>query len=440
MGTTALSTLIQRTAQQLDDWIEVLVTTAIAANNSIISTNLKQYDGGQDDYFNNWWVYITDKANAGVLRQVSDYATATGTLTVYGSALTTDGANLATIDVFRYSRNFYLNALNDASREIYPDLHRRLDDITLVTGNILPNSAFKDWASTAIPDFWGVTNAAAVANTTSTYLRGAKKNVKVTASAANGSMYVDSLAYPRLLDLMGHTVTFKAWAYPEVANDAKIEIYTLTADSTAQTLTSTTTNPAGKWTLLELENQGINDELSFISIRLKVTTNAKYVYFENARLTGRDITEYLLPQDFQDGALNQVYIQESGSADDWCDDIHPIFEDEPLHSCKIIDDGTDKFLNTGVILSSKKLLRLIGKIPLETLSAATDTVSISGKELNLLVAYAKYKLFQQKVGIPASMDVSRYQGMLADAYGEYMRLLPHLKMASPQITMRLPSL
>jgi len=142
--TTAVSVLEQRLSESIGDYIEVVLTTAIAASKVIISTNLTQYDGGRDDYFADWWVYITDKANIAVQRQVASYLTSTGQLTVRGANLTTDGANLATIRLHRYNRDKYMTALNDTIREIYPQLHQRLESTALVTGNILPNSHFTD--------------------------------------------------------------------------------------------------------------------------------------------------------------------------------------------------------------------------------------------------------------------------------------------------------
>src|SRR3990167_11322313 len=101
--TTALSTLMQRLSEPIGDWLRVAVTTNIAANTSIISTNLRPFDGGQDDYFNDWWVYIEDKNNTTVERQISDYATSSGTITVRGANLSAD-TEAATIQVHRHRR------------------------------------------------------------------------------------------------------------------------------------------------------------------------------------------------------------------------------------------------------------------------------------------------------------------------------------------------
>ena len=79
--------------QALGDYLQFATTTNIGAGTSIVSTELKSYDDGVDDYFNDWWVFIDGTTNAGVFRKVYDYATATGTLSVRGSNLTAETAS-----------------------------------------------------------------------------------------------------------------------------------------------------------------------------------------------------------------------------------------------------------------------------------------------------------------------------------------------------------
>jgi len=441
MATTALSVLDQRLGDSISDYLEVIVTTAIAANNSIISTNLQSYDGGSDYFRVDGYVYITDKANAGVKRQISAYATATGTLTVRGAALTTDGANLATIRVYRYDRDKYVNAINDTIRELYGRGYfwKDLDVIELVTGNILPNSHFRDWAVSTVPDKWVMqdANITAVASTTAGTYRSGGKSMKATTGAGGAGKYehLHSYNYPRLLDLMSKTVSLYCWALPEVADDAYIEIYTKQADGTAQTLTSSTTNPAGEFTLLKLEDQTLNDDLVEVDVRLKVATASKYVYFDHARVIGEDVQEYLLPTDFVNGVVSNIEIQSSGYSDKACDDIHPKYW-TPVYNYDIIPDGTDTYLGLGQSWGSSRLIRLTGKAPLSTVSAYTDTIEIDGAYLNTFIAYAKYKLFQAIESPVASQDIGRYESQSAKAYGEFMRL-SNIKMVSHPVRMRI---
>ena len=339
----------------------------------------------------------------------------------------------------RYNRDIKKNSVNDAIREIYDNLYKPLDVQTLITGNILPNSHFEDQTTTGTPDKYTLVTATGAKETTNIW--GGVNSVKLTASAAGGYMTCKSSTYPRLLDLMGKTVTFKAWALPQVANDATLQIYTKQADGTEQTgLVSTTANPAGEYTLLELKDQALNDDLVEIEFRFKITTDTKYVIFDNSRATGVSLKKYLLPVDFRDGDLYQVQIQTSQFAGDPCDDLSPSSWAD-MFGCDIRDDGTDKHLVlpfTSAELGSKWKLRLLGTKPLSTISADTDTIEISGERVNLLIAYAKYKLCDILQLPVSSEDVSRYGSASAKFYAEYVRLVPKLKMPNMAKFLNLP--
>lgn len=437
--TTTLLTLDERLLQSMGDWKQELATTYLSNTSKyIISTHLNKYTS-QDDYFNDWWAYIEDKLNIGVSRKVSDYVAANTTLTVLAAANFLLDTEYAT---FRLSRSDYdtrKRAINEAIRETYPTLHRRVDNRTLSTGNILPNAHFEDWAVNTYPDKYTVTNCAVTANTVAGYYRGGAKSAKVVASATNGYMSISSDSFPRLLDLMDKEIDFKAWALPQAANNTRLAVYVKKADGTTATQDATTANPAGLFTLLKIEDYAVPDDIVEIQFRFPVLTNTQYGFFDAARVTGRDIYEYLLPKDFQNGSISEVYIQTHGYSDEKCDDLQPR-EWAKIYDWKIITHGTEKYLVLPAGQFSENLqIRLIGTAPLESLSASSDTISLDDPEVNLLIAFAKYKLYQATEGIPASEDIGRYERGSAKAYAEYMRLLPNLKMAMPSRTLNLPS-
>lgn len=436
--TTTFDVLNQRVHEGINDWIEVIVTTAINADNLVVSLNLNEFDGGSDTTFNDWYCYITDKANVGVDRQVSAYATATGQLTVRGVALTDDAANLATIRLHRYSYTLVGKAINRAIEEVFPALHKKADDLSLITGNILPDASFEWWTSSSAMQFYSVTNTTLAQTTTAGLYRGQRgsTSVKSTVSGAGGYHYISSDSYPRLLDLMGQTVNAYVWAAPETADDPTIVIYTVQADGTTQTLTSTTAAPAGEFTRLALEGQAINDDLVEFQIRFPVATNGDYCYWDDAILCGQNLYEYLLPVKFQDGYTNQVYFQLEGYSDEPAYDLQPRkWGAEEFH---IIDDGTYKYLGLDELPVSYRRLRLIGISPLEALSAATDTITLDASgRINLLVAYASYLLYEMTENPVSSEDVKRYGRESAKRYGKYMRLLRKFRMISPSGRLKL---
>ena len=418
MGTTSLETIIERLSKNIGDYTQVATTTNIAGGNTtVVSTNLNEWDDSADDYFNGWWCYIDGTNNAGVHRQVSDYATATGTLTLRGANLSSESA-AKNIRLYRYSRTDKVSAIQDAILEKYPQTFLYLDNRDLVTGNILPPF---NWATSSTLDVWTEPTGTLAKNTDKTYIWRGSSSAKLTASGANDYLYVTSDVHRRLLDLMGENVDFKCWVYPEVADDVFLTIYTVQKDGTTQTLNSTTTTYAGKKCLIELEDQSINDDIEHFEARLRVKTDTKYGYFDMPRLTGKDVHEYMLPKDFQDGDVSEVYIQTSGHSDDACDDILPINWHQ-VYNSKIRDDGTYKYLYLPNSYGDNKQIRLIGQKPLESLSSATDTISLDQEHIRPLIAYALYLLFERQKDGASSEDIGRIEYTAQYWLGKYNQL------------------
>lgn len=392
-----------RLSQNIGDYISEAVTTPLTTSTSVVSTNFAKYTT-VDNYFKRWWCLITSYANIGSNRRITNYNTLTNTATVSGLPFLSDGANLATVELHRYNPDNYTRAINQAARELYPHLYKSIDwNDTLILGNHLPNSHFEDWTLSTVPDKYALSNITAAKTTTAGLFRGGTASAKVTATSVGGYLYCSGwTTYAPLLDLQGRTVTFRAWAYPEVANDATIEIYTVQADGTTQTLTSETNCPAGKWTLLELEDQTLNDNLVDVQFRFKVATSGKYVYFDNARVIA-SACEYLLPKDFQKGRLDRVYIQMTGNAEYLCDDVSTVVSQvSPVFGYSTHTDGM--YLRLPICYKEHKII-LVGSAPLEDdLSSETDTITID--DLQLLCAYAAYKLFEMEMQPPASDDMA----------------------------------
>lgn len=433
-----LATLRDSLSQNIGDYIHSTVTTALTTNNSVVDTTLSQYTS-KDDWFNRQWCLITSLANAGANRKISDFATSTGTLTILGAALASDAAAKATYEIHTYNPDNKKRAINAASKLIFPTLYRAVEwDDTLVMGNNLPNAHFEDWAVSTYPDYYRVTNATATETTTAGLIYGGVSSAKVTASAGNGYMSIASDQYPQLLNLMGQTVSFKCWAYPEAADDASLVIYTQKADGTAQTLTSTTTCPAGKWTQLKLESQAISDDIQYIAFRFKVTTNAKYAYFDNARVIGAGVYEHVLPQDFQQGELSCVYQQISGNSDDICDDMFTNASQVLTYfKWDTVTHNGIKYLRLPYASTSEAKLILKGYAQLEQLSADTDTMSISDPQAELLLMYAAFKLYEMEAGLADSESKAslRTEGMYW--FNQYQFNKASIGMTPPQSQTRL---
>ena len=188
---------------------------------------------------------------------------------------------------------------------------------------------------------------------------------------------------------------------------------------------------------MELEDQALNDDIVEVQFRFRVHTSGKYVYFDSARATGKSLYEYLLPSDFTNGEVSQVYVQTCGNADDICDDLHPDGWERDF-SYSTHSDGTYRWLRLPCTYGNNRQIRVIGITPLSTLTDYTDTTEISGSEVDLLVTYAAYCLFRNEEGIPSSDDESRYKSNAYKWLQEYYRLKPALRKIKPRSTMHLP--
>jgi hypothetical protein len=172
--------------------VEFTTTTEINPDNSIVSLELTSRFNN-DDHFNGWFATIVIDADGSTTpanglgtttRRVTDYAAATGTLTVADPALADEASDHADVDLYRFHPDDILRAFNRARQDAFPHVGivRNLD--TLVTGpnqslftvpstvrrikalyvgdrigsshslNVLDDGGFEDWASSSSLTNW----------------------------------------------------------------------------------------------------------------------------------------------------------------------------------------------------------------------------------------------------------------------------------------------
>ena len=330
----------------------------------------------------------------------------------------------------------YADAINNASRELYSDLFKRLKDDTLIGNNILPPF---HWTTTSTLDFYTEPTGTLAKTTTVGYYRHASGSASVTASGDDDGIVLDSNAFPRLLDLMNKTVDLKCWALPQDVNDAFLDIITTDADGNDTTESSTTACPAGVFTLIKIEDYSVPDDITRIQVKLRVHTDTKYVYFDPPRLTGKTIYEYVLPCDFQNGTVKQVRLQSSSYSGDACDDLHPRYGTEVFGWHTPTDSDGYKYLdftNASPRPSSEQRIQLLGYCPLEDdLDDDADTISLDNpKHLSILLTYAAHLLYQMEAGIVTGQSKDRFDGESGRWWTKCQILLnsPGGKMSKPQ--------
>jgi hypothetical protein len=429
LDTITLSSLIEELATDCGDWLEFSTTTNITTNTSVVSTELTSYDQSENDFFNDWWFYMNTTANAEVLRKVSDYVTASGTLTIRGANLAAESAS-QTCYLFKNNRTHYSNAIKWAVKRIYPALYKSVDNGSLVTGNILPT--FDDWTSSSTLRWYTTSTGTLLRTNTAGEVRAGNYAVKFTAGAVNDTFYIDSDMYPRLLQLQDKSNDFYVWVKPEVADDASMVVTTIQADGTTQTFTSSTTCPAGYYSVLSYEDAQFNDDLAKVTVAFTVATNAKYVIFDSPYLGGELLSEYLAP--YVDMSVDLVEIQMTGFMDEPMKDVNPFITGNAIElAFEVIEDANNKVIKLKSPVSNKRRLRIRGRRPLETLSDETDTLTIKNEAIPLLIALSKYAFYERELRPQSSEDVGKANYLSQKAYADYKTMLLTKAQAYPPV-------
>ena len=402
--TTPFATLRQGVTRNLGTWLQFSTTTLITGLDAyIISTSLAQFG---DDYFNNkWWVLITSGNNIGVKRLVKDYTAGSYRLEVYGANLLAETVQV-TCELHKYDPDDIKAAINKA--RLYPGLHVPLVDETLLGNNALPNAHFEDWAVATYPDYWRMSVVTGAKETT--IIRGGKASFKITRAGVDGYGYISQAEWPRLLDLQGETVTFSTWLLASLANQAYIEIYTKKADGTTQTKTSAAHTGGGESELIEIEDFTLNDDLTDIQFRVVIKNSDGSVYFDNCRVNGIPVYDYLLPSTVK--SLYQVEVQASGD----CDDLGMSAPSTKRYDWSVLKEADKRLLHFEKAVSDKLKIHLIATGYLSLLSADTDTVEIDAPYTDKLELYAAAFIATNLGSIMSTQEAGRYKALAAELF------------------------
>ena len=420
---TSLATLREKLSELIADWAKYTATTEIAANNNIISTALAEFS---DDYFNNWYVLIISGNNSGVQRRIQDFAQSTTTLTVYGAVLTADAAGTyATFELHRIDPDDKKRQLNVVLRDVFPYLYKRLEDNSLVSNNLLPNSHFEDWSAgtTLPPDNYARSGASlpAVARETA-IIRGADLSMQLASmklsGATNEFVYISEVEWPRLLALENNSVTFRCWVRSDTAAATRLRIRTITQAGVTWGAYSSSHTGGGEFELLEIKDMNIPDNLAKIRLDF-IPGSGATTYFDNARVVAT-CYEYKLGTSWSEKPYD-VWMQVSGD----CDNIGGSFRWQRLHNWIYRDDGSDKWLILRTNISGERILKLMGITYLTELTTDASTTELDEPYVRLLLVQAMVSLFRSQGYKITAEDTARYDA-------EYRRWMGELALARRQ--------
>lgn len=437
MATTTYANLRINLMKLLNAYRGGTCTTIGAAGGvSLISTDLQKYDGASDDYYNGQWIRILTSpgttTNEGNERFISDYATATGTITprpVFTAQMSATG----TYEIYPWEPSLILDSFQRAIDGCSPNpavgrkgLFKTIFE-EMVTNSWIRNGHFEDWTLTTIPDHFALSGTATVSEETTT-MHGptGTSAVKMTGGGATDYIYQAHAQVPGLFDLENRTVTFYVWACASAASKARLSIkYMIASDAALTTASSSYHTGNGQFELLYKEVT-LPQDITDLYICLEST--AETVYFDNLYVTGAPcLYRYHLSKDFIHDPI-AVEVQ-TNDGDSYGADMIAGGEAWELLSpgaWHIEDDGTNRMLVIrGGLAHDRRKLRVTGNETLTVPTTDAGTVEVSGDQMRALVALAASELMLSIEGSASAPDsaIIDYKGRAAQWKAEGERLL-----------------
>jgi len=399
MATTTLNTMLPQFGRYIGAFIgSFTTTTAIAANTSVVSTELTDSGFNSDDALIDTFIKITSANNDDTVRRVTDYTASSGTITVSGTALTSDSSTQATFELYRYDPNQLRDTLNDARLEAFPRLYKHIEDRTLTLagyqdkyarptsirqgfvrqvfqepridaksfGNNIVNTLncdFETWTDSTTPADWVNSNFTSITQEDETtspdnwmvFEGTSSAQFQVQASAVNTAL----LTVPDGTNYKGEEINAGMWVYSKTASRVSIGIQ---IDS--DTISTGTTHSGGGWERLT-HTLDAKDLDTSIKVGLHVTSDSDaFVFYADELVVTAGQSQ--LPQPLGTPILG------------WREE-------------------EDNILIHGHREGPHHQLRVRGMGNLSSVSSGSDTMEVEGDQLRLLYATAAMLWFQQDV-------------------------------------------
>ena len=398
MPTTSWRTIRDEISEEFG-FVGFDTTTAIAANQLVVSTSL-QSRFVYDDFFIDWWAMAATGAssgtvsdvNVGKIRHVNDYAATTGTLTVAGPALTAATGNTE-MKLYRVHPDDLRRYFNRARQDLFPSIALQRDHQTIVTGQIqqtytLPSTlrrgptriyigkrptastvaenevtdpGFENWTDSTTPASWTLSGT------------GASVTQEEETTNPKNYMVLDDASSARVLAASSNAATLLQNVTPSVGVEGveanfSIWVYCMTSGRVSARCGSTdgSTHGGTGWELLtSTENTGTGLS-QFITVGISVSAGAVLIAYVDEAI---------------------LIVGQSEPVDvGW----EPVMNWEWVPPVAGASNGG--FLEFPFRLPEKHRLRILGLDLLSSVTADTDTVEIDGEQLDIIYNSTKQKV------------------------------------------------
>jgi len=399
VATTTLDNLLPQFGRAIGAFIgSFTTTTAIAANTSVVSTELTDSGFNNDDALNDTFIKITSANNDDTVRRVTDYTASSGTITVSGTALTSDSSTQATFEIYRYDPDQLRDSLNDARFNVFPRLYKEVNDRTLCLadtqnkyarpssiapgyvrqiyeesridaqsyGNNIVNTLncdFETWTDSTTPADWVNSNFTSITQEQETtspdnYMVFSGSNsaqFQVQASAVNTAL----LTVPSGTNYKGEEINVGIWVYSKTASRISAAIQ-IDSDS----VSTGTTHSGGGWERLT-HTLDAKDLDTSIKVGIHVTSASDaFVFYADEMVATAGQSEV------------------------------PSLLGAPLLDWR--EEG-DTIVIKSSISNSDRSLHVRGMGLLSSVSSGSDTMEIDQQQARLLINQAAALWFQQDI-------------------------------------------
>ena len=333
---------------------------------TLVDTSIYRYD---INTLTNKWLYIVSATNTtinGSSRRISGIHASNGTITVIG-AMAASTSSGDTYYIVNFDPQIMTDAIQQATRTLYPHLYLPTRDETIVVDNLLANWDFENWDSTgsnsAVATSWANIGTPSTNDESSRVAHGSY-SMSVAATGATEGIEQNIFTSVNINEVASKTLHARAWVWASVADAARIRV---TYDGSNYDSSNYHTGDS-EWegpSLIYVDS-AIDADMTELTVSCEVASG-NTAYFDGVVAWIDNVSEYDLPSTVIRGP-HKVYMQDQ------------------------VQEPTGHYTPLGFPVSGR-ILRVehMGRLTAPTSSAS---VELDESRAELLIAQAAVHMFQ----------------------------------------------
>ena len=275
---------------------------------TLVDTSIYRYD---INTLTNKWLYIVSATNTtinGSSRRISGIHASNGTITVIG-AMAASTSSGDTYYIVNFDPQIMTDAIQQATRTLYPHLYLPTRDETIVVDNLLANWDFENWDSTgsnsAVATSWANIGTPSTNDESSRVAHGSY-SMSVAATGATEGIEQNIFTSVNINEVASKTLHARAWVWASVADVARIRV---TYDGSNYDSSDYHTGDS-EWegpSLIYVDS-AIDADMTELTVSCEVTSG-NTAYFDSVVAWIDNVSEYDLPSTVVRGP-HKVYMQD----------------------------------------------------------------------------------------------------------------------------------